>query len=132
MDINEIDNLYQTRSSPPDKIKKDNGFKQVFDQKVSEINATTARAFGDSKADVLGHSDRILDLLDAYARGLTDPGKTLKDIEPLVEGIKKEVGIIEAEAAEKVQNDKDLERFIKDLTVIANVAVLKFRRGDYI
>jgi len=76
MDVHEIDNLYQEKSSSSNKIKKDSGFKQVFDQKLSEINATTARAFGDSKADVLGHSDRILDLLDAYVRGLTDPGKT--------------------------------------------------------
>jgi len=63
---------------------------------------------------------------------LTDPSKTLKAIEPLVESIKKEVNTIEAEAAEKVDNDNELERIIKDLTITANVAIFKFHRGDYV
>jgi len=132
MDVNEIDNLHQAKLSPSNKIKKDDGFRQILDQRLSEINATTAQTLTESKADVLEHSDKILNLLDDYARGLTDPGKTLKDIEPLVEGIKKEVRLIEAEAVDNLHNDKDLERFIKDLAVIANVAVFKFHRGDYI
>lgn len=132
MDVNEIDNLHQAKLSTSNKIKKDNGFRQILDQRLSEINAATAQTPAESKADVLEHSDKILNLLDDYARGLTDPGKTLKDIEPLVEGIKKEVRLIEAGAVDSLHNDKDLERFIKDLAVIANVAVFKFHRGDYI
>jgi hypothetical protein len=132
MDVNEIDNLHQAKLSTSNKIKKDNGFRQILDQRLSEINAATAQTPTESKADVLERSDKILNLLDDYARGLTDPGKTLKDIEPLVEGIKKEVRLIEAGAVDSLHNDKDLERFIKDLAVIANVAVFKFHRGDYI
>ncbi|UCH00873.1 MAG: hypothetical protein JSU78_02625 [Deltaproteobacteria bacterium] len=132
MDVNEIDNLHQAKLSTSNKIKKDNGFRRILDQRLSEINAATAQTPTESKADVLERSDKILNLLDDYARGLTDPGKTLKDIEPLVEGIKKEVRLIEAGAVDSLHNDKDLERFIKDLAVIANVAVFKFHRGDYI
>ena len=131
MEINKIDSLCGAKPPPSNKVDTANGFKQILGRKLSEINARTAQSSCDSKADVLEHSDRILNLLDDYARGLTDAGKTLKDIEPLVEGIKKEVGLIEAEAAEKVRDDKDLERFITDLAVIANVAVFKFHRGDY-
>jgi len=132
MDVNEIDNLHQAKLSTSNKIKKDNGFRRILDQRLSEINAATAQTPTESKADVLERSDKILNLLDDYARGLTDPGKTLKDIEPLVEGIKKEVRLIEAGAVDSLHNDKDLQRFIKDLAVIANVAVFKFHRGDYI
>ena len=71
-------------------------------------------------------------MLDDYVRELTDPVKTLKDIEPLVESIRKEVNSIEAEAAEKGYNDNELERIIKDVTITANVAMFKFHRGDYI
>jgi len=132
MDIHQIDNLYQAKSLSSQKINKDNRFKQIFNQKLTDIDATASRTSLDFKRDAVNQSDRILHLLDDYARELTDPSKTLKDIEPLVESIKKEVNTIEAEAAEKVDNDNDLERIIKDLTITANVAISKFHRGDYV
>jgi len=132
MDIHQIDNLYQAKSLSSQKINKDNRFKQIFNQKLTDIDATASRTSLDFKRDAVNQSDRILHLLDDYARELTDPSKTLKDIEPLVESIKKEVNTIEAEAAEKVDNDNELERIIKDLTITANVAISKFHRGDYV
>ena len=132
MDIHQIDNLYQAKSLSSQKINKDNRFKQIFNQKLTGIDATASRTSLDFKRDALNQSDRILHLLDDYARELTDPSKTLKAIEPLVESIKKEVNTIEAEAAEKVDNDNELERIIKDLTITANVAISKFHRGDYV
>jgi len=132
MNIHEIDNLYQAKSLSSQKTNKDNKFKQIFNQKLTEIHSTTPQTSLDCKRDVLNQSDKILHLLDDYARELTDPAKTLKDIEPLVESIRKEVNSIEAEAAEKVYNDNELERIIKDLTITANVAISKFHRGDYV
>ena len=132
MDIHQIDNLYEAKSLSSQKINKDNRFKQIFNQKLTDIDATASRTSLDFKRDAVNQSDRILHLLDDYARELTDPSKTLKDIEPLVESIKKEVNTIEAEAAEKVDNDNELERIIKDLTITANVAISKFHRGDYV
>ena len=70
--------------------------------------------------------------MDEYANGLNDPKKTLKDIEPLVASIKEEADSIERENREKLQHDKELEGFIKELSVTANVAMFKFHRGDYI
>ena len=132
MDIHEIDNLYQAKSLPSQKINKSNRFKQIFNQKLAGIHAATSQIHLDCKRDVLGQSDKIIHLLDDYVRELTDPAKTLKDIEPLVESIRKEVNSIETEAAEKVHNDNELERIIKDVTITANVAMFKFHRGDYI
>ena len=132
MDIHEIDNLYQAKSLSSQKINKDNRFKKIFDQKLTEIHAATSQISLDCKRDALNQSDKILHLLDDYARELTDPAKTLKDIEPLVESIRNEVSLIEDEAAKKVYNDNELEKIIKDLTITANVAISKFHRGDYI
>jgi hypothetical protein len=132
MDINEIDNSYRPKPSPSMKANKDHGFKKIMNRKMAEINATTPQPAMDTKADVLVHSDKLINLLDDYARELIDPAKTLKDIEPLVENIKEEVSLIEAEAADNTNQDHELERFIKDLAVTANVAVFKFYRGDYL
>ena len=132
MDINEIGNSYQSKVRTPHKVSKDNGFKKIFEKKLSEINATPLQTTVEGKTEVLERGDKILGLLEDYTRELNDPAKTLKDIGPLVESIEKEVSLIEAEAADKLSNDRALEQFIRDLAVTANVAVLKFQRGDYI
>jgi hypothetical protein len=132
MDINRIYDLIQGQQSSPKKMDSDCGFKQVFDKKINEINeATMSKSMG-SKADVIKHGDKILNLLDDYTRDLADPAKTLKDIGPLVKNIEKEVSLIEAESADAVHNDEALKKIIKDMAVTANVAVYKFHRGDYI
>jgi len=132
MDINQIDNSSKVKLPSSHKINKENGFKQIFDQKISETHATTPQNPINIKADVLEHGHKILNLLDNYARDLTDPSKSLRDIEPLIERIKREVSLFEAEAADNAHNDIELERLINDLAVISNVAVSKFYRGDYI
>ena len=132
MDINSIKNLSEAGFPSSHKINRDKGFGEILDQKIEGLNGTGALNPSESKADVLEHGNRILNLLDDYASELSDPRKTLKHIGPLVETIKSEAGLIEAEAAEKVQNDSELERIIKDLTVTANVAAFKFNRGDYV
>ena len=50
------------------------------------------------KTNILNQGERILNLLDDYGRVLTDSAKTLKEIEPLVERIEKEVCLFEEEA----------------------------------
>ena len=132
MDIREIADLFQTKLASSKKTTRGHEFENIFDRKLLDINATSLQGPADAKASLLEKSDKILNLLDDYTRELTDPGKTLKDIEPLVTSIQEEVTLIEAEAAGKVHNDRDLERFIKDLAVTANVVALKFHRGDYI
>ena len=132
MDINDIKNLSQVAFTSPRKINGDKGFGEIFDKKVTELNATENLIPNGGKADVLEHGYSILNLLDDYAKDLSNPRKTLKHIEPLVETIKKEASLIEEEFAEKVRNDSELERFVKDVAVTANVAAFKFNRGDYV
>jgi hypothetical protein len=132
MDINEISNVYHGKLASSKKVKKGNGFTQILEQRLAEINPTNPQTPRDITGDILKESDKILNLLDDYARELADPGKTLKDIEPLVESIKQEVGIIESEVSGKLHTDKHLEKLIKDLAVTSNVAMFKFHRGDYI
>lgn len=132
MDINKIGNSFQAKLSSTAKIDDDNQFKEIFDQKLDEIHTTTSPCSVDSKSDVIVQSEKILNLLDHYAGDLADPARTLKDIRPLVDSIEKEVTLMESEAVNKVQNDKALDRLVKDLAVTAKVAMYKFHRGDYI
>jgi len=39
MDIHQIDNLYEAKSLSAQKINKDNRFKQIFNQKLTDIDA---------------------------------------------------------------------------------------------
>jgi len=132
MDINKIGNSFQVKLSSTAKVDDDNQFKQIFDQKLDEIHATTSPCSVDSKSDVIVQSEKILNLLDNYAGELADPARTLKDIRPLVDSIEKEVTLMESEAVNKVRNDKALDRLVKDLAVTAKVAMYKFHRGDFI
>ena len=132
MDITRIYDSFQGQPSSSKKVDGDCGFKQVFDKKINEMNAATMNTPVSSKADLIKNGDKILSLLDDYTRELADPAKTLKDMEPLVKIIEKEVSLIQDKSADIVHNDKALEKIIKDLAVTANVAVYKFHRGDYI
>jgi hypothetical protein len=132
MDVNEINKGYQLQFSSEKKIQGDKGFKQVLDRKLAEIHETISPVPLDCREDMLEKSDKILYLLDEYAKRLSDPRKTLRDIEPLVERIREEVSTIETEPTEIISHDHELERLLKDVTVTANVAILKFDRGDYI
>lgn len=132
MNINKIDNSFQAKLSSTQKTDNGDPFKQVFDQKLDEINATTIPSPPDVKTEVIEQSDKILNLLDDYAMKLADPTRSLRDIGPLVDDIEKAVSSIESKAMKNVRNDKALESFIKDLSVTANVAVYKFHRGDYV
>jgi len=131
MDINKIDNSFQAKLSSTAKVD-DNQFKQIFDKKLDELHTTPGLSPVDGKGDVVVQSEKILNLLDHYAGELADPSRTLKDIRPLVDSIEKEVTQMESEAVNKVQNDKALDRLVRDLAVTAKVAMYKFHRGDYI
>ena len=132
MDINKIDHSYLEKVGSSTSKAKENGFKKVFDQKMNEINGTLPQNLLEGKSTVLKQGDKILNLLDDYGRVLTDPAMTLKEIEPLVERIEEEVSLFEVEAAQVGQDDKALSRLTHDLATTAEVALFKFRRGDFL
>jgi hypothetical protein len=132
LDINKIDHSYQEKVGSSTSKTEENGFKKVFDQKMNEINGTLPRNLLEGKSNVLKQGDKILNLLDDYGRVLTDPAMTLKEIEPLVERIEEEVSLFEVDAAQVGQDDKALSRLTHDLATTAQVALFKFRRGDFL
>jgi primase-polymerase (primpol)-like protein len=132
MDINKVDNSFHAALSSAKKADCDHQFKQIFDQKLDEINGTGIISLVDNKRNVMEQSEKILNLLDRYSGSLADPTKSLKDIGHLVDSIEKEVGLIESGSGNQVHNDKALDKIVKDLAVTAKVAMYKFHRGDFI
>ncbi len=132
MDIKNIEQMGHLRHSALNTITNDKGFKQVFDRKLSEISKLSLPTVTDCETDVIDHSDKVLNLLDKYANELNNPLKTLKDIEPIVSNIEKELNLVEAKTSDIVPKNGEIEKFVRALSVTAHVAMIKFQRGDYI
>lgn len=96
---------------------------------LGEIMATSFPNVEYPSNDVMEKTDRLLGLLDSYARDLGDPGKTLKDIEPLITDIKESALRLSEEAGE---NDPKLAGIAKETAMTAAKEYLKFNRGDYV
>ena len=100
---------------------------------LGEVAATTLPQLQSlSPAGVIQKTDRLLDLLDNYSKDIEDPEKTLKDIEPLIDTIKKDASRLLAEADNALPGDEHLRRIAREAAVTANVEYFKFYRGDYI
>jgi hypothetical protein len=85
-----------------------------------------------SKEELLNRSDRLVELLEKYSNGLGDPQKTLKQLVNLVETFQEEANLLEADAQITLHEEEGLRMVIQDLALIANVAALRFQRGDFI
>ena len=132
MNINRIDHLFESKRPSSNQAETDKGFQKVFELTLTQMDTAPPSIPAAGKADVIEQGDKILNLLEDYAKELKDPSKTLRQIGPLVDRIAQEVSVMEAQSVQKVQKDPELAEIIRDLTVTANVAVLKFIRGDYI
>jgi hypothetical protein len=99
MDIPKINNAFKSKLPSSQRVADDTQFKQIFDRNLNKIDAPTAPAPANGQIDVIEHGDKILNMLDDFARVLSRPEKTLKEIEPLALDIEKEARLIEAEAA---------------------------------
>jgi hypothetical protein len=132
MDIRLIDDLSTAKLSLPKKTETTNAFGQIYSQKLSAVSAPESQPGFDAKKDLIDQSNRVLDLLDEYANELKNPEKSLKEIDPLLKTIEKEVGLVEARAADPIYGDDDIGGVVRDLALTANVALFKFHRGDFI
>ncbi len=105
-------------------------------QAVGSLGEVTPSTFPQlqtlSAAGVVQKTSRLLDLLDNYAEEIEKPEKTLKDMEWLIDTIKKDASQLMEEAAIALPGDGDLKRIATETAVTANVEYFKFYRGDYI
>ena len=113
----------------------DIGFKGILDHQLTKVNApgeVLPASVCDDRKIVLAQGDKLLSLLDDYAADLENPGKTLKQIAPLVNSIENEVSRIQGTVADSSMEDTELLGLMDALTVTADVAMYKFHRGDFL
>lgn len=72
-----------------------------------------------------------LDAMEEYAMALGDESKTLKDIEPLAEDMRRQAGRL-AETSQSLSDDDPMKEMTNDAAIMATVEAMKFRRGDYV
>ena len=153
-DINKVGQVRPLTTGTQDQVNRGADgdlFQKTFERILSENSETTAasvspaatglaeisasafnlRIEDESVGAVEKNTEQLLTLMEQYARDLGDPNKTLRDIEPLVQGIKEGADLL----SESVKNDTAASDRIKTLAeesaVLANVEYMKFMRGDY-
>jgi len=132
MDISKIGNFSPAQASVPGKTQATGSFHEIYQNQLTAISPMDSQPPIDAKTDLMDQGDKVLDLLDVYTADLGNPEKTLKDIDPLATAIEEEMNVFESKWADQTHVDEEMEGFAEALTITANVALLKFRRGDFI
>ena len=132
MDIRHIDNLTVVKTSSARKTKTTGEFGEIYNQKLAAISKTDSQDHMAAKKALIDQSSRIMDLLDEYAGHLSNPAKSLKELDPLVRTIQHQADLVAAKAADPKYATDEIGAVVKELAVTANVAMLKFQRGDFI
>jgi hypothetical protein len=154
--INELDKISQARSlATGSKDTVSNGldgdlFKKTFDKILSssdemepaagspavsglgEIPSFNLKIEDSSVGDVEKSTDQLLTMLEQFAKDLSDPSKSLKDIEPLIQGIKENADLLSSSVKNDSESGKALKTIAEQSSVLANVEYMKFMRGDYV
>lgn len=99
---------------------------------LGEIQSAVMPTVANDGGALVAGTGRLIDLLDAYARQLADPSKSLRQIAPLVVEIQTQAERLMAAANSGPQQDVALQTLATRSAVAANVEVIRFRRGDYV
>jgi len=76
-------------------------------------------------------TEKAMDLLEKYQRAMADPEISLKEVDPLVQSLSRELKGL-AGWAEQLPASDPLQKIMTDLRILSSVEVEKFNRGDYI
>ena len=93
---------------------------------ISRIELTAPDLVPDSAGQVAA----ILNRLDTYAQHLADPGKSLRQVHGLLDGIDKDIQQLTADTEEG--GDTRLKGIIDHMASLVAVEKIKLNRGDYL
>lgn len=81
---------------------------------------------------IVDRTSRAIDLLETYSEALSDPQKTLRDIEPELAAFVNETESLYDEYLETGHDDPRLKRVMEDIVRTARLEGIRFQRGDYL
>lgn len=159
MKITSTDHLEQLKNlqknGEANKLKEDHGFSRLLEEKSQASGAASENAApGAGAVNLMNNSGLVgmimatkgineakggpqqqlestLNKIDEYASALGDTSKTLKDIEPLADDMRKAAGQL-SETSKSLADDHPLKGLTNDAAVLATVEAMKFKRGDYV
>ena len=82
-------------------------------------------------ASVIDRIENMIDLLERYRHDLADAQMNLKQLDPIIGEIAREIDSLAALATSLHEND-DLKNLLDHTMVTASLEVTKFYRGDYL
>lgn len=77
-------------------------------------------------------TSRAIDLLENYSRALSDPQKTLREIEPELTAFVSETESLYDDFLKTNRDDPLLKNVMEELLRTARLEGIRFRRGDYL
>ncbi len=98
---------------------------------LKEISSVGPPAIMSLSDNILGKTDTLLGLLDAYSSKLKDPSISLKSIAPDLERISTNAINLEKDAQTLTDKESSLKQIAAQTIVTAQTEYLKFHRGDY-
>ncbi|MDY6903853.1 MAG: hypothetical protein SWH61_04125 [Thermodesulfobacteriota bacterium] len=144
--IGYINGAVKDVTTPEKQIAKTNGFQDAMKEAVSagrsaadnlsiaDVDRTLAVKAPSENTGVsmVQKTEHLLDLMDYYARGLANPEKSLKDLEPIAVSMKENANELIQQTRSGEVTDDTLHKIAKATALTANVEYAKFSRGDYI
>jgi DNA-binding ferritin-like protein len=149
MDIQNINALTESaktsrQNTTQTQVKEFQDYLDAFSEKSIAEDTSPARTCGNIKdvqpipfvnmtspqKEMVEKVDSVLNLFETYARNLSNPAKSLKELEPALLNMK--------QAAERLSKenlryaDKALSQLVNNIQVAASIEHFKFQRGDYL
>lgn len=92
---------------------------------AEKSNLLSARTQG-SKA-----AEEILDQLEHYCQAMETPGRSLKEIDPLLKSMAEKIDLL-TQWSEKLPPADPLHEILSEASILSRVEIEKFNRGDYV
>jgi hypothetical protein len=99
---------------------------------LGEIQPLVLAPFKTGADPIVKKADKLLDLMDSYAKGLENPQKSLRDLESQLLMIKDGSEKLINDMEKGVNLDEGLKNIVNECALTANVEWVKFQRGDYV
>lgn len=98
---------------------------------LGEIQSPAFRVDESGPLSLETGTESLLNKLDTYIQALTDPHRSLKEIEPLLMDVKQEADQLNKSLLASSGDQGELKSIAEQSTLLAQVEYQKFVRGDY-
>jgi hypothetical protein len=108
---------------------------EMLSNSVSSVYALNNVQGATPVSDIVSHSiqatEKALNALEQYQKGMADPQIPLKKIEPLAQSLSQQVDQLNS-LSDQLPASNPLKSIIQEVGVVSSVELEKFRRGDYV